>query len=151
MLDRLFPRSLDNDYRGWRTALWLFGLVITVRALQSTVIIFNSQETITGADGIPIDTFAPVAAQTVTALFGLLSLWRLVFSLLGAIVLVRYRTAVPLMFLLMAVHFVATQAFVRFVPLPRVGSPPGTMVNLVQFGLIVIGLVLSLIPRRKMN
>src|SRR4051794_39385335 len=105
MLDKLFPVSLDNTYRGYRAALWIFGFVIAVRALQSAVIIFNGYSTVIGADGIPIDTYPAGAAQTIVGLFGLVSVWRLIFCLLAVLVLIRYRSAVPLMFVLLISSF----------------------------------------------
>jgi hypothetical protein len=99
MFQRLFPTTLDNSYQGYRTALWLFGLILLTRMLQSVMIIFNGRSTIQGADGIPLDAYPADAAQTIQALFAQNSLWRLLVSLLGVLVLVRYRTAVPLMFL----------------------------------------------------
>jgi hypothetical protein len=148
MLDKLLPGSLDNGYKGYRTALWIFGLVIAVRAVQSIAIIFNGHDTAVTADGIPLDAYVPDAAQTILALFAIVSLWRLLFSILGAIVLLKYRSGVPLMFALLLLHFLAAQLLSQFVPMVRVGKPPATYVNLVQLGLIVIGLVLSLLPGR---
>ena len=51
MLDALLPRAIDNTYRGHRAALWLFGLVVSVRMLQSLVVIFNGHSTAINADG----------------------------------------------------------------------------------------------------
>jgi hypothetical protein len=83
------------------------------------------------------------------ALFAISSLWRLLFSVLGVIVLVKYRSALSLMFALLLLHYLASQLLSQFVPLIRVGTPPGPYVNLAQFALIVIGLGLSLLPRSR--
>jgi hypothetical protein len=148
MLDKLFPRSLENSYRGYRTALWIFGFVIAIRALQSSAIIFNGYSTVVGADGIPLDTYPADAAQTVVGLFGILSVWRLIFCLLGVLVLVRYRNAVTLMFVLLLVNYFGAQLVSQFIPLVRVGTPPGSIVNLILLVVTVIGLGLSILPRR---
>jgi len=148
MLDKIFPRQFDNSYRGYKTALWIFGLITAVRTLQSIFIIFNGYMTVRDADGIPIDTYPAEVAQTIVGLFGLISLWRFIFSLLSIIVLVRYRSAVPLMFALLILNFLGAQLLSQFVPLVRVGTPPGPIVNLVLVVLMLIGLVLSLMNRR---
>ena len=126
----------------------MLGLVIALRAVQSTLIIFNGYSTAVGADGIPLDTYPPDAVQTILALFAIGSLWRLLFSVLGAIVLIRYRSGVPLILALMVLQFLAAQLLSWFIPLVRIGTPPGVIVNLIQFGLIVVALVLSLLSRR---
>lgn len=91
----LLPPHIDNTYRGHRAALWLFGLVVGLRTIQSLVVIFNSYSTAINADGIPLDTYPPAAAQTAVALFAQASLWRLTFCSVCALVLARYRSASP--------------------------------------------------------
>ena len=63
-MNRLLPRSLDNVYRGKTLALWLFGLVIAIRLVQSAMILFNPYGTVRSADGIPLDAYPATAAQT---------------------------------------------------------------------------------------
>ena len=147
MFEKLFPQRLDNTYRGFKVALWLFGLVVSVRIVQSVAIIFNGYATARDADGIPLDTYTPAAAQTVLALFAQGSLWRLTFGLLCVLVLARYRSAIPLMFALLVLNYLAAQLILQFVPLVRAGTPPGPIVNLVMFALTIIGLGLSLRSR----
>lgn len=148
MLDALLPASLDNQYRGSRVALWLFGLVVALKSAQSLSIIFNGYSTARDADGIPLDSFTPAAAQTVVAVFAQGSLWRLFFCFVCLLVLFRYRSAVPLMFALLALNYLAAQLLMKFVPLPRVGGPVGPVVNVILFVLMLVGLGLSLWRRR---
>jgi hypothetical protein len=145
MLGALLPPQLDNGgYRGHRLGLWLFGLVAVLKGTQSLAILFNGRYTAKGADGIPLDTFPLDAAQTVVSVFAQGSLWRLFFCLLCGIVLLRYRSAVPLMFALLALNYVAAQVAFAAIPLPRVGPPVGQMVNGILFLLMLAGLGLSL-------
>jgi hypothetical protein len=147
MLERLLPQSLDNTYRGHVLALWLFGLIAFMKGLQSVSIMFAGQSTASGADGIPLATFPPAIAQTVLSVFAQGSVWRLTFCLLCFVVLARYRRAVPLMLLFFVLNYLAAQAMLYVVPLVRVGTPVGPVVNLVLFSLMVVALALSLWPR----
>ena len=61
----------------------------------------------------------------------------------------RYRSAVPLMFVVMILTFLGAQAVSIYAPLVRTGAAPGVIINRVMVGLMVVGLVLSLIQRRK--
>lgn len=144
MFDELLPRRLDNEYRGSKIALWLFGLVVAMKSTQSLAIIFNGYATARDADGIPLDSYTPAIAQTVVAVFAQGSLWRLFFCFLCVLVLFRYRNAVPLMFALLALNYLAAQLVLRFVPLLRVGAPVGPLVNLILFAVMLVGLGLSL-------
>jgi hypothetical protein len=144
VLDDLLPQRLDDRYRGRKLALWLFGLVVAMKSAQSLAILFSGHDTGRDADGIPIDTYAPAAARTVVALLAQGSVWRLFFCILCVLVLVRYRSAIPLMFLLLALSSLASQLVFRFIPLDRVGAPLGPLVNLILFVVMLLGLGLSL-------
>jgi hypothetical protein len=144
VIEALLPRRLDNGYRGSMLALWIFGFVVAMKSAQSLTIILNGYTTARNADGIPLDSFTPDAAQTVVAVFAQGSIWRLFFCLLCGLVLLRYRNAVPLMFALLALNYLAAQLVLGLVPLSRVGTPIGPLVNLTLFVITLVGLGLSL-------
>jgi len=147
MLERIFPKSLDNDFRGWRSGLWAFGAVMAMKSLQSVMIILNGWTTVERADGMPLETYPPEAAQNIVAIFAISSLWRLTVCAVAAIVLIRYRSAVPLMLLVFILNYLAAQLLNLWTPLIKTGNPPGTLVNLGVFGLMVVGFVLSVSRR----
>ena len=144
MLDRLFPRPIDNKYSGSKIALWLFGLVVFVSALQSVMVLVSGQMVARSADGIPLENYPADAAQTILAIFMVSSLRRLIISLISAVVLFRYRSAVPLMFVVLGLGYLGAQVIFQFVPIVRVGAARGVLVNLIMFGLTILGLALSL-------
>jgi glucan phosphoethanolaminetransferase (alkaline phosphatase superfamily) len=147
MFDRLLPQPIDNRYSGSKIALWLFGLIVFVQIIQSVLVIVNGYSTAQSADGIPLETYPAAAAQTILALFIISSLRRLLISLICAVVLFRYRSAVPLMFVVLGLNYLGGQVILQFVPIVRVGTPPGVIMTLIMFGLTVVGLALSLWSR----
>jgi hypothetical protein len=144
MFDRLLPKPIDNIYSGSKVALWLLGLIVFVHTLQSVLVLVNGYSIAQSADGIPLETYPAAAAQTILAIFMTASLRRLIISLICAVVLFRYRSAVPLMFIVLGVSYIGGQVIFQFVPIVRVGTPPGVIMNLVMFGFTIVGLVLSL-------
>lgn len=144
MLDRLLPRPIDNRYSGSKIALWLFGFVVFIHIVQSVLVIVNGYSIAQSADGIPLQTYSADAAQTVLALFIVGSLRRLIISLMCAVVLFRYRSALPIMFVVLGINYLGSQLVFQFVPLVRVGTPPGVIMNFVMFILTIVGLTLSL-------
>ena len=96
MFNQILPRQVDNTYRGYKVALWLFGLLVFMKAGISLGSIFNGYTAASSADGIPLDTFTPAGARAVVSLFALLGLSQLMICLLCVLVLVRYRAMVPL-------------------------------------------------------
>src|ERR1700704_1858622 len=147
MFDRLLPQPIDNTYSGSTIALWLFGLIVFVHMLQSVMVIVNGHMVAQSADGIPLENYPAAAAQTILAIFMVSSLRRLIISLICAVVLFRYRSAVPLLFIVLGLSYLGGQVIFYFVPMVRVGTPPGVVVNLIMFGLTVVGLALSLWTR----
>lgn len=144
MINQILPPRIDNAYRGHKLALWLFAVVVSVRITQSVLVIFRGDSIVRSADGIPLETFSPAAAQTVVALFALSALNRLFILLLGVLTLLRYRSAISFMFAVLILNYLAGQLIIQFVPLVRTGTPPGPVVNLILFFLMIIGLALSL-------
>ena len=151
MFATVLPRHLDNGYEGRRIGLWLFAFVVLMKSAQSLAIIFAGAKTARDADGIPLDAFSAAASQTVQAIFAQQSLWRLTVCVVCWIVLLRYRRAIPLMFALLAANYVAGEIVFRFVPLPRVGTPPGPAINLVLFALMVAGFAVSVWRRPQQS
>ena len=147
MFDKLLPQPIDNTYSGSKIALWLFGLIVFVQILQSVMVIVNGHLVAQSADGIPLENYPAAAAQTILAIFTVSALRRLIISLICAVVLFRYRSAVPLMFVVLAVSYLGGQVIFQFVPIVRVGTPPGVVMNLIMFGFTIVGLALSLWTR----
>jgi hypothetical protein len=144
MFDKLLPQPIDNTYSGLKIALWLLGLIVLVHTLQSVLVLVNGYSIAQSADGIPLDIYPADAAQTILSIFMTASLRRLIISLICAVVLFRYRSVVPLMFVVLCLNYLGGQVILQFVPIVRVGTPPGVVVNLIMFGLTIVGLALSL-------
>ena len=143
MFDQILPLRADNTYRGYKFALWLFAVVVFMKAAIGVNSIFNGHKVAISADGIPLDTFTPAGAQAVVSLFALLGLSHLVICLLCVLVLVRYRSLVPLMFVVLLLEYVSRRLILHFLPIAKVGTPPGSFVNLGLLVLMAVGLALS--------
>jgi hypothetical protein len=144
VLNHLLPRHANNTYRGHKLALWLFAVVVLLKVIMSVNSIFNGRYVATSADGIPLDTFTPAAAQTVVALFAIWALAELIICLLCIVVMARYRAMTPLMLALLLLEHLGRKLVLQVIPIVRTGTPPGFVVNLVLLALIVVGLALSL-------
>ncbi|HUO89496.1 MAG TPA: hypothetical protein VMU08_10005 [Rhizomicrobium sp.] len=153
MLSLLLPRQFDNTFRGWRLGLWLFVPVLIVRLGIGFKSMLSPYETAMNADGIPLDSFGAAGANEAVALFALLGLAGAVLALLGVLVLLRYRSMIPLMYLL----FLASQIGNRVLnTLHPTAKGAATAVGGISVGWLVVngllaamilGFVLSLIPR----
>ena len=149
MIERLFPAQIGNDYRGPRLALWLLGLFVALRLVMSVNTIFNTRSVATGADGIPLESFGAEGARTVLEMFAMLGVAQGVLACVGLLALVRYRAMVPLAWLLLLVEHAGR----RGVALAHAASGPGPVapgfyINMALLGLLLAGLVLSLLDTK---
>src|SRR4051812_33416586 len=149
MIDLLFPGRIDNTFRGQKAALWLLALMALMRTAMGVSVMFNTHMTAINADGIPLDSYPASAADNIVAMFALLGLTYFMTAIACWLVLWRYRAAVPLLFTLLLLQFLAGLLLRTVHPFVRVGSPPATFVNLGLLTLLVVGWGLSLWKRKE--
>jgi hypothetical protein len=147
MIQRLFPKQIDNTYSGQRLALWLSWFVVLFKIAQSASVIVAGHFTAISADAIPLDSYSPDAAGTILSLFTISAVARLLLCLICVVAMLRYRSAVPLMFLLLVIDYLTRTAVIYVLPIARSGPVGGVWVNLGLFVLTIVGLVLSLRSR----
>ena len=146
ILKQIFPTELSNEYRERKLGLWIFSFVVLIKTAQMLSSIFNGPTTLRRADGIPIDAYPPAAVQTILALFALLAFTYLLICMICWLVLLRYRSAVPMMFMLLLLDYLCHRVILYFLPIGRTGTPVGVIVNLVLFMLMIVGFALSIWP-----
>ena len=144
MSARIFPVTIDNTYRGHRLGLWLLAAVVAVKVVQILSVMIDGPGIVQSADGIPLDTFPAAAAQTVVAAFIGMGISRLLLCAICAIALRRYRSVVPFLFALLAVHDVVRELALHAV---RTGTPVGPFVNIALIVVTIIGIGFA-VPRR---
>ena len=89
MLERLFPRQVDNRFDGQRLALWLLALLIGLKLMVSLNSILNTASVAEGADGFPLASYGGDGARAVLMLFAVGAVANLAAALFGLAVLVR--------------------------------------------------------------
>src|SRR5437762_5948267 len=151
MLSSLFPRQIDNNYRGHWLAVWILGLVLAGRfaiGINGTV---NTRFVAVSADGIPLDNYGAGAAETVIALFALTALLNPVLGFLGIAVLIRWRAMIPFTYLLLLLQSNAGRIVLYLHPIERSSMSAMQIGSVFLLGLLTltgIGFVLSLLGRQ---
>ena len=144
MLNRIFPKRIDNQYRGHKLAIWFFVPISFMKVAISLVHIFFADGGAQSISTIPLDTYPAGAAQNVIALFSRMGLDQLLLGLLFVVVLIRYRAMIPLMYVLIFVGYIAEKGIVYMKPLSTTGTFGASTPALVLTILSIGGLVLSL-------
>ena len=123
MLERLFPKTADNDYRGNRIALWVFVPITVATLVRSGIHIFRADGGAQSIATIPLDTYSDPAATAVILVFALWGLSQLLLGLLYLVVLVRYRALIPLMYLTLILEYGGRLALGAWKPLETPRKP----------------------------
>ena len=147
MLERLFPQTANNDYRGNRIALWVFVPITVVTLVRSGIHIFRADGGAQSIATIPLDTYSDPAATAVILVFALWGLSQLLLGLLYLVVLVRYRALIPLMYLTLILEYGGRLALGAWKPLETLQTPPGARVTPILIVLSLAMFALSLRPR----
>ena len=150
IIERIFPKNLNNNYKGYKIALYVFYALTALTLWRSQHHLFAPDGGAQSIATIPLDTFTTSGAAAVVGVFGLWGLSQLIISIVYLIVSLRYRAMIPLMYLLMFVeYFVRTVYFPLVKPIPTVGTAPGATGNLPLMIVALVMLGLSVITPKK--
>ena len=149
MFGRLFPKALDNAYRGHWLALVILGVLLLLRLAQTGIGLVDPVSIIRGPDGILFDSFNAPAQVAFAYVFRLLCFLNILVCLIGVLALVRYRAMVPLVFLLLLALLSGQKAIALLYPIPRAPEAFGGTIILIMLVVTLLGFVSSLLDRRK--
>jgi hypothetical protein len=149
VLNRLFPAVFYNTFPGQRIALWVFYAL-------TALTLWRSWHHLTAPDGgaqsiatIPLDSYPAGAAATVVGIFALWGLSQLIIGLLYLTAAIRYRSLIPLFYLLLIAEYAVRMLIGGAKPIETAGTAPGAVGNLPLMVLAAVMLVLCLIPRKS--
>ena len=138
----IFPSRFDNSFHGHKAALWLFYLITVMTLGRSLVHIFLADGGAQSIATIPLDRFSGDGAAAVVFVFALWGLSQLLLGLIMALAAIRYRSMIPLMYVVILLEYLGRIGIGQMKTLVTTGTPPGAPANLVLIALSVIGLLL---------
>ncbi len=144
MIHKILPPVIDNNYRGHRIALWFFYLITVVTVIRSCIHIFKSDGGAQSIATIPLEHFTNGGAEAVVFLFAYWGLSQLMFGLVQGVVVLKYKSMIPLMYVFLLFEYVARFGISLFKSIETTGQAPGGVINYVFPFLFVIMLFLSL-------
>jgi hypothetical protein len=152
MLERIFPKQFDNSFRGHFLAVWLFGIAMLMELAMGTNSLVNTRTVASLADAIPLDRYSNGGAETVIALFALAGLFRVLLAIQGLLVVVRYRSMIPFMFLVLLILHLGSKVLLVIHPIARSGVPSaqlGSAFVYLIIAMLFIGFAFSLVSTSK--
>ena len=149
MLENLFPKTVHNEYRGARIARWVFVALTVMTVGRSLAHVFLPDGGAQSIATIPLEAFSPGASAVVIGMFAQWGLTQLMFGLLYVLVLWRYQSLIPLMWLFILFEWTGRLVVGFFKPFETAGTAPGAVGNLVIPLLALIMFALALKKERN--
>lgn len=140
----LCPERIDNAYHGHSVALWSFGAITLISIGRSLVHILAPDGGAQSIATIPLDRMTASGASAVVLIFALWGLSQLLLGGVFALVLWRFRSLIPLMWLLVFCEYAGRFLIGRWKEIETLETPPGATANLVLPVVALIMLALSL-------
>ena len=131
MLQKILPTTIDNTYKGNKIALWFFYLITAVTVVRSLIHMFKHDGGAQSIATIPLDTFTEGGAAVVILIFAYWGLSQLMFGIIQMIVAIRYKSLIPLMYLMLFFEWGARFLISLYKPIETVGQAPGGIGNMV--------------------
>jgi hypothetical protein len=147
-MDRLFPTTFDNEFRGHALALWIFWPFTIVTIARSLVHIFASDGGAQSIATIPLDQYVDGGAETVVSLFAFWGLAQLGMALVMLLACIRYRSMIPLLWVFVFVEWTGRLLIGAYNPIETAGVAPGAVGNRVIPLVALVMIVLACWPRR---
>lgn len=152
MLQRIFPRQIDNAYRGYWFAVWLLVPLVLLKLAMGVNVMINTRDIIEGVDGIPLSTFGAEAQKHLVFSFQAWALGLFLLAALGLLALVRYRAMIPLIYLLLLAENAGRKVISVASGSPLVGAPStATLINVLLIAALLIGFALSIGPAERQS
>lgn len=149
MIDKMFPKQLNNDYNGHALAKWVFVLLTTVTIVRSLIHMFSSDGGAQSIATIPLNSFTQGGAAAVVLIFSMWGLSQLLIGFVFVVVLWRYKAFIPFMYLLIIIEYGMRIFLSQIKQIETVGTAPGGIANIIIVPLAIVMLFLSLRQQKR--
>ena len=148
ILTRLFPKQVTNTFPGQRIALYVFIPLTLMLIVRSSIHLVAADGGAQSIATMPLDTYSDGAAANVVAIFSQWGLSQLLLAGLFLIGLLRYRSLIPLFYLMFVLEQIGRISVGQFKPISTLETAPGAAGNLPLLAVAALMLILSLIPAK---
>lgn len=141
IFETLLPSSVDNTIRGTRIPFYIFALYAIVSAVRSCIHLLSPDG---GAGTIAGMDLSVAGADGIVFAFALWGSSQLLFAIIQLLVVFRYRSLIPFMYLMLILETLLRKLVGFMKPVTFAHTPPGAIGNQIILPLAALMLVLSL-------
>lgn len=143
ILGVLLPAAADNTIHGLRLPVYVFAVIAVLSAIRSCIHLLAPDG---GAGSIAGMDLSVAGANGIVFAFALWGSAQLVYAIMQLAVAFRYRSLVPLMYVLLIVETLLRMLVGHWKPVTFLHRPPGAIGNYVILPLAILMLGLSFVP-----
>ena len=133
--------TADNTIRGMKLPVYVFTLIAIISAVRSCIHLLTTDG---GAGSIAGMDLSVAGAEGIIFAFALWGSAQLIYALIQLLVAFRYRSLIPLMYVLLILETLLRELVGRMKPVSFANTPPGAVANYVILPLALVMLALSL-------
>ena len=137
----LLPAKIDNVIRGTKIPFYLFALYAMVSTVRSCIHLLSPDG---GAGTIAGMDLSVAGADGIIFSFALWGSSQLLFALIQLLAVIRYRSLIPFMWLMLALEVLLRELVGAMKPVTFAHTPPGAIGNQIILPLAVIMVIWSL-------
>ena len=141
IFDILLPTQIDNTIRGTKIPFYIFTLYAIVSTVRSCIHLLSSDG---GAGTIAGMDLSVAGADGIIFAFALWGSSQLLFAMIQMLAVIRYRSLIPFMWLMLALEILLRELVGKMKPVTFAHTPPGAIGNQIILPLAVVMVVWSL-------
>ena len=139
----ILPPRFDNRFRGHRLVVLVFGVLTAVTLGRSLFHMFAADGGAQSVAHIPLSSYSVPAAEAVIFLFSLWGLSQLMMGLVYVAALLRYRSMIPLLLVLMFLEYAGRITIGHLRVIETTATAPGSILDYVIVPLTLVLLFFS--------
>ena len=145
----VLPKEINNKYEGKKVALYLFELFTIMTVARSLIHIFATDGGAQSIATIPLSNYSIEAADVVIHFFAEWGLTQLLFGILYAIVIWKYKSLIPLMYLFILTEYTGRLFLTYHKPIIIEGTAPGGIGNYILIPVALLMFILSILKSKS--
>ena len=141
IFETLLPAKIDNVIRGTKIPFYIFALYAIISTVRSCIHLLSPDG---GAGTIAGLDLSVAGADGIIFSFALWGSSQLLFALMQLLAVIRYRSLIPFMWLMLALEVLLRELVGAMKPVTFANTPPGAIGNQIILPLALLMVVWSL-------
>lgn len=144
MLEKIFPKQVNNEYEGSLIAKYALLFIICFTIVRSLLHMFLPDGGAQSIASIPLNTFTKPSQAVIVLMFALWGAEQLLMSLVYIVVFWRYQKLIPFMYVMIFLEYSMRHLCGHLKPIVTLHTAPGAILDHVMWPLSIVLLFLSL-------